>query len=180
MGIGDLDGSDAQLEIAGRASTLSGRRRALPAAQVLPVVAAARVAREVQRQAVELRVADLDLPRQERQEGEAQLGAADPRHWLVTEPRRITERRAADGDANRREQHETEVAVERQLAAGRLLHGGRDAVLVVVRVECHPDHDDRRDDQHDDDPDDDADDLQKSFHGVRSRLRPRRGAMPPS
>ena len=47
-------------------------------------------------------------------------------------------------DADRREHRKLKLAVERQLPAGRPLHGGRDVVLVVVRVEQHRDRDEQR------------------------------------
>ena len=84
------------------------------------------------------------------------LGAADARHRLVAEAGRIAQAGGADGDANRREQRELEVAVERELPARRVLHGGRDVVLVVVRVEQQADRDGHDDEQQNDDTDGNA------------------------
>ena len=153
----DLDGADAEVEIGGRAAGAGvgrcfGLRRA--AAQVLPVVGAAAVAREIELEPFEPGLADLDALREQRQYGDTQLGAADARHRLVAEPRRVAERSAADGNADRGEQRELEITVERQLTARRILHGGRDLVLVVVRIEQQADRNGHHDEQHDNGADD--------------------------
>ncbi len=105
-------------------------------------------------------MADLDSLREQRQQGEAQLGAADARHRLVAEARRVAQGGSADRNANRRKQRELEVAVQRELPARRVLHGRRDVALVVVRVEQQADGDGHDDEQQDDDTDGYAEDLE--------------------
>ena len=84
------------------------------------------------------------------------LGAADARHRLVAEPGALLKSRGADGNADRREQRELEVALERELPARGVLHGGRDVVLVVVRIEQQADRNGHDDEQQDDGTDGDA------------------------
>ena len=71
-------------------------------------------------------------------------------------PGALLKRGSADRNANRREQRELEVAVERELPARRVLHGRGDVALVVVRVEQQADGDGHDDEQQDDDADGDA------------------------
>ena len=155
----DLDGADPEIEIGGRSAAVRSRRvagRSRRAAEILPIVGAAAIAREIELEPRQARLADLDSLREQRQQGEAQLGAADARHRLVAEARRVAQGGSADRNANRREQRELEVAVQRELPARRVLHGRGDLALVVVRVEQQADRDGHDDEQQDDDTDGNA------------------------
>ena len=90
----DLDGADPEIEIDGRSAAVgsgrvAGRRRS--AAEILPIVGAAAIAREIELEPRQARLADLDALREQRQQGEAQLGAADARHRLVAEAGRVAQ-----------------------------------------------------------------------------------------
>ena len=62
--VADLHGAHGKLDTGRPAATLRGRRRRIAAAaHVLPIVAAARVAREIELEILQARVADLDAPR---------------------------------------------------------------------------------------------------------------------
>src|SRR5690606_29556452 len=134
------------------------------AAQVLPVVAAARVAREVELEPRERGAADLDAARQQRQQTDAELGTADARHGLRAEALRVAESRGSHRDADRGEHGELEIALERERTSRGVLDGGRDVGFVVVRVEQHADRDERYDDERDDDARRDADDFEEATH----------------
>ena len=106
--------------------------------------------------------------------------SADLRHRLGAESRRVAERGAAHRDADRRKHRKLQLAVERQLPARRLLHRGRDVVLVVVRIDEYRDRHEQRGEQQHDDADDDAENLQSPIHGDALVVEPRLGSEGPS
>ena len=159
----DLDGADAEVEIGGRAAALCGRRiagRRAPPPRSCQLLAPLRLRARFSSSPCEPRLADLDAPREQRQQGEAQGRAADARHRLVAEARRVAQAGGADRDADRRKHRELQVAVERELPARGVLHGRRDVVLVVVRVEQQADRNGHDDEQQHDDADCNAENLE--------------------
>src|SRR5690606_7711962 len=93
--VADEDLVDAEVDGA-RAAALGRRgllrRRVRTAAEILPVVPALRVAREVQHEPVERRLADRDSARKQRQELEVERGALDLGERLVAEALRVAQR----------------------------------------------------------------------------------------
>ena len=114
------------------------------------------VAREIQREALELDGADLDAPRQQRQQLDARGDAARRRERLrgAAEVRRAADRDAAGFDGEPREVGEPQIFVDRQRAArARRERVGRDALVVVrdrtstatIATATTSEHDERRD-----------------------------------
>ncbi len=172
LGVRDSQYVDTEIDgrpTAGRRPGLAGRRRrgagaarsvrsgpgrralgGRPAAEVLPIVAPLRVALEIQHEARELGLADLDVLREQRQQTKIERGAADLGERLVAEALRVAERSVTHRDAQRRENVQAEVTVEHELAARGLGDRRLDLPLVVVRVHEHGNGDHgNHDDQHD-------------------------------
>src|SRR5690606_26959372 len=133
----DLARVERERAAAARGLCLRGRLRGGAAAQVLPVVAAARVASEIQLEPDDARLVHLYAAREKRQDRYGELGARDARERLIAKARRVAELRVADGEPYGREQLELEVAGERKLAPGRAGDGCGDFILVIVRIYQH-------------------------------------------
>ena len=167
----DLDRADAEVEIARRRrAAVRGRRIRSPAlppprsCQLLaPRALRARFSSRPSSRAwlISMRCDSSGNKR------DAQLGAADARHRLVAESRRVAESaapptamRIVGNSASSRSPSSVSC---RPVAS---LHGGRDLVLVVVRVEQQADRNGNDDEQQNDGADDEPKNLEYAVHGI--------------